>query len=105
MTHASVSVRVDGDDIAIDLSGEIDLDNATTVESQVHEAITNQVRAVQLDLSDIAYIDSIGMRILFALAATLESLNIGLTIVASPGTAARRVIELSGLDSLAELRP
>lgn len=105
MTNASVAVHVEGDDVAIALSGEVDLDNAATVESQLHKAISNQAKAVSLDLSDVAYIDSIGMRILFALAATLESLNITLTVVAQPGTAARRVVTLSGLDRLAVLEP
>jgi hypothetical protein len=42
---------------------------------------------------------------LFALASTLDTLSITLTIVAPPGTAARRVIELSGLDTIAALQP
>jgi anti-anti-sigma factor len=105
MTHASVTAVVDGDGVTITMSGEIDLDNATRVEAQVHDAISNDAKWVVLDVGDVAYIDSVGMRILFALASTLDTLSITLTIVAPPGTAARRVIELSGLDTIAALQP
>jgi len=105
MTHAAVSSRTDGDAVEITLSGEIDLANAFLVESQVHEAIFNHTTSVTLDLSDVAYIDSIGMRVLFSLASTLQSLNIGLTVIAPPRSAARRVIELSGFEGLASLEP
>ena len=105
MTHATVAVQAEGGEVEIVLSGEIDLDNAAAVESQIHDAISNQTTRVRLLVSEVGYIDSIGLRILFALTSTLAGLGIDLTVVAAPRSAARRVIELSGLASVASLQP
>src|SRR5438093_13594942 len=98
MTHARVGAQHADGEVVVTVSGEVDLDNASSVEMQVHKAISNDARTVVLDVGDVAYIDSVGMRVLFALAATLDSLGIGFSLRAPEGTAARRVIELSGLD-------
>ena len=105
MTYASVVTSDTSDGVVIRLSGEIDLENSATVESQLHEAISNKTPSVVLELGDVSYIDSVGMRILFSLAATLDALSIRLTISAPHGSTARRVMELSGLEAVATLAP
>jgi anti-anti-sigma factor len=99
----TVAARSDGDIVLIVISGEIDLSNATYVENQIASAITNQTMRTAIDLTDVAYIDSIGMRVLFAIAARLETAQIGLKIVAPNGSPARRVIEIAGLDSIVDV--
>lgn len=105
MTDATVTVTTDGERVSIVVAGEIDLANAGTVEEQIHQAITNQVTTASIDLSDVTYLDSAGLRILFTLAARLPVLQIALVLVAPVGSPARRVIELSGLDTLSSLQP
>lgn len=100
LTIASTNGRVD-----IVLTGEIDLDSAPGVEAKVVEGIGPDASVVTFDLSGVTYIDSIGMRMLFLLAAKLEAQQVPLELVANPGTIARRVMELSGLASVASLKP
>ncbi|NMO91307.1 STAS domain-containing protein [Actinomycetospora sp. TBRC 11914] len=105
MTKATVLVSPDHSRVRIDLGGEIDLENAASVEEQLAAAIPNHLSAVTLDLSGLDYIDSVGLRILFALAARLEVLQIELQVVAPIGSLARRVLELSGFEAIVALDP
>jgi len=101
VTLATVVVRPEDTCVRIRITGEIDLDNAETVEEQLAAAIPNATRTVVLELGDLQYLDSAGLRVLFALAARLEVLQISLRVEVPPGTPARRVLQLSGFESLA----
>lgn len=103
MTDATVVVRPEGADVRIRIGGEVDLDNAGTVEDQLAEAIPNETNAVVLELAELEYLDSAGLRVLFALAARLEVLQIDLRVDVPPGSHTRRVLQLSGFESLASL--
>lgn len=104
MTVANVDVHADRSAVHITISGEIDLDNAATVEEQVFAAIDNRMMAVVLDLSDLRYMDSSGLRMLFVLATRLDTLQMRLELVARRGSPALRVLELTGFDAFASLR-
>jgi anti-anti-sigma factor len=103
MTTASVTTRSPGPALLIGVSGEVDLENAETVEGQLAEAIDNQAASVTLDLAELTYLDSAGLRMMFALAARLEVLQIDLTVSAPPTSPARRVLELTGFANAATL--
>ena len=103
MTAASVVVHPEGSAVRIVMGGEIDLQNALEVEEQLTAAITNETSAVTLDLADLAYLDSAGLRVLFALGARLEVLQIEMSVLAPPGSLTRRVLQLSGFEGVAAL--
>jgi anti-anti-sigma factor len=105
MTTAHVDVVADGGHVRIAVAGEVDLANADAVEEQIVAAITNQVTSVTVDLSEVDYLDSAGMRIFFTLAPRLAGLQIAFEVVAPVGSLSRRLIEVSGLPSLVALRP
>jgi anti-anti-sigma factor len=104
MTVANVHVHTEQAAVHITISGEIDLDNAATVEDQLFAAIDNHTTAAVLDLSNLLYMDSSGLRMLFVLATRLDTLQIRLELVARRGSPARRVLELTGFDAFASLR-
>jgi stage II sporulation protein AA (anti-sigma F factor antagonist) len=58
-----------------------------------------------VDLTQVTYIDSIGMRVLFGLATSLQTAQIGLKLIAPIGSPARRLIEISGLDVIVDVEP
>jgi len=105
VTAATVSVHKDGDEVHIAVAGELDLANAGLVEDEIVAAIDNTATNVVVDLTDLLYMDSSGLRILFTLSGRLEVLQIEMSVVAPHGSPTRRVIEMSGFDSLVELRP
>ncbi|MEY2420612.1 MAG: hypothetical protein QOI95_679 [Acidimicrobiaceae bacterium] len=105
MTALGVTLTTRSDDasVLVVVEGEIDLSNARFVEDQLLAAITNRTLTVTVDLTAVSYIDSIGMRVLFALSSRLEVAQIGFKIIASIGSPARRVIEISGFDVIVEV--
>jgi anti-sigma B factor antagonist/stage II sporulation protein AA (anti-sigma F factor antagonist) len=105
VTPLTIDVTEEGGAVVVTLAGEVDLANAAEVEARLFSAITNLVTTVSVDLTRTEYIDSAGLQVLFALAARLRVLQIELDLLAPPGSPARRAVELSGLDSLAPLRP
>lgn len=105
MTVAAVQTSAESESIRIRLSGEIDLANAATVEGKILAAVPDRVRAVSVDLTDLSYMDSAGIRILFTLASRLHQLRIMLELIVPRDSSTRRLIELSGFESLATLRP
>jgi anti-anti-sigma factor len=105
MTDARVEVSAEDRSMRIRLSGEIDLANAAAVEDEIREAVSNLPAVVSVDLSDLTYLDSAGVRILFTLASRLQALRIALELIVPVGSSTRRLIELSGFESLAALRP
>lgn len=105
MTTARVESSADDGAMRIRVSGEIDLANAAAVEDEIRAAIPSQPRAVSVDLTDLTYLDSAGMRILYGLASRLHALRIVLELIVPLDSPTRRLIELSGFESIAALRP
>lgn len=103
MTTAEVSSRTDDEAVRIRIAGEIDLANATDVQDEINAVVTNDATKVVLDLTDLEYLDSAGLRVLFTLAERLRVLQMGLDLVVPPGCPVRRVVEMSGLEPVARL--
>jgi anti-anti-sigma factor len=104
MTVATVQVSAENGSIRIGLGGELDRANAATVEQEIFTAISDQPTAVSVDLTNVTYMDSAGKRILFAVASRLQESHVVLEIVVPFDSPIRRLIELSGLESLAALQ-
>jgi anti-anti-sigma factor len=105
VSEVKVEVHTRGDAIRIGLIGEVDLSNADETESAVVSAISNQTSEVDLDLSDVGYLDSAGLRVVYKLALRLRRAQIGLRITAPLESPARRAIEVSGMTTIAALEP
>jgi anti-anti-sigma factor len=105
VTDAKVETSTEDGSMRITLSGEIDLANAAAVEDEIRAAVSNQPTTVSVDLTDLTYMDSAGIRILFVLASRLQALRSVLELIVPLDSPTRRIIELSGFESLAALRP
>ncbi|GAA4670452.1 MULTISPECIES: STAS domain-containing protein [Amycolatopsis] len=103
MTTAQISAEVEGDSVLVKITGEIDLANAADVQHEINEAVTNDATRVVLDLANLEYLDSAGLRVLFTLAERLRVLQMGLDLVVPPSSAVRRVVEMSGLEPVARV--
>ena len=105
MIAARVNTSTDGEAVHIAVSGEVDLGNAAAFETELRAAVADQPRVVSVDLTDLTYLDSTGIRILFVLASLLKPLRVMMKLTVPLDSPIRRLIELSGLGSLASLRP
>ncbi|MBB3050241.1 stage II sporulation protein AA (anti-sigma F factor antagonist) [Prauserella isguenensis] len=107
MTVAHVALLTEEEPRSAELTvtGEIDLSNADQVRDELYRSIANDLMYVSVNLTDVSYMDSSGLRVLFMLAERLQRLQTELAVVAPPGTPARRILELAGFDAVATLRP
>jgi hypothetical protein len=61
VTGVDVKVEAAGGSVRVILVGDVDLANVDQVAAEVHAAITNQLTAATIDLSDVGYLDSAGL--------------------------------------------
>jgi anti-sigma B factor antagonist len=81
---------------AVTVRGEVDLATASDLESFVRSALGEAPDGVVLDLAELTFIDSSGLRVLVALAKEAESRGTSLALHNLPRHA-QRVLELTGL--------
>ncbi len=77
------------------VAGEVDLSNAQSVRERLLAAVPNTASALVLDLSETAYMDSTGVRLIFELAERLRSRGQKLEIVVPGDSFVRRVLSLT----------
>ena len=86
------SERRDGTHLVL-LSGEIDLENARALEAEILSGM-DDAQALVVDLSDVSYFDSSGMRMLDALAGACDAAGVPLRVVAPDGGRARFILRI-----------
>ena len=82
-------------------SGEVDVTVVPAVLAGV-PALVAGARGVVLDLSDVTFFDSSGVRLVDRLGREAAGAGVRFRVAAPPGGAARRVLELVGLATLAD---
>ena len=96
----TVHVVYDGGVTRLVASGEIDASSARTFETAAQQALLEKPDAIEIDLSNVEFIDSSGLRAIVALSNRAREQRIPAT-VNGLSSAARRVLEVTGLiDSL-----
>jgi anti-sigma B factor antagonist len=85
-------------------AGEIDMANAGVLRERLHaEAVAAGAGTLVVDLTEITYIDSAGIEMLFRLHGSLDGEGVGLVVVAPPGSRAARLLSLVALGDVAEV--
>jgi anti-anti-sigma factor len=87
----------------VHLEGDIDLSNAESVAADLARAVDNERLGLVVDLSDISYLDSAGLRILFHLAARLERHRQQLLLVVPEESPIRRALSLTEFETSAPI--
>jgi anti-sigma B factor antagonist len=96
----ALDIRTEGDVVVARLMGEIDLANARPIGSLVGGAVTNDAMGVVLDLSDVTYLDSSGVHLIFELAERLSDRQQQLALVVPAEARIRRVLDLVKADAV-----
>ena len=84
------------------LTGEIDLSTVEDVESGLRKAIDGGTGAVALDLREVSFLDSSGLRLLLRLHKDMSDAGRRLVLVQGPRRVAR-VFELTGAEDQFEI--
>jgi anti-anti-sigma factor len=91
---AALAIEERGDLVVARITGELDVLMAPRMGEEISEAVPNSARGLVMDLSQLEFIDSSGVSMLFTLARKLGSRRQDLRVVATPGGPVIRVLEL-----------
>ena len=91
----SISTAADGDNTVISVGGEVDAASADTLRSAVFDVIEGGQSKVVVDMSDVSFIDSSGLRVLIAGFKAAEAAG-GSLSVGAPSDAVQRLLEITG---------
>lgn len=83
----------------ISLDGRLDIEGAQSIDDQFAFATTTKAARIVVDLAQVAFIASIGVRTLFN-AARSQATRGGKVVLAQPTALVRKVLETSGADQL-----
>ena len=94
----NVTIGVEDGIVVASLKGEIDLSNATEITDVLLGSIPNEALGLVIDLSDVSYLDSAGVRMLAELDHRLGWRAQALRVVAPEASRSRRVLAIAGLE-------
>lgn len=97
-SFAVVEAELDGAP-GVAVRGEVDLDAVPSLEPALDAAIRDTAGAFVLDLRDLDFLDSSGLRVMLRARALLAREDRALAIVCPPGPV-RRLFELAGIADL-----
>ena len=102
MSHLTHESHTTDGVVRIALSGELDLSSAPQVEDVLKEVEAGATPLVVLDLRDLTFMDSTGLRVMVAADARARDAGRRLAIVQGP-EAVHRVFRITGLDEHLEI--
>ena len=79
------------------LTGEVDLSNAEALGDAITEGTSNQMLGVLLDLTDLHYLDSAGIHLIYRLREQLRSRGQTLGIVVPADSPSHDALRLAGV--------
>jgi anti-anti-sigma factor len=94
---ALIETEERGSSFVLHLRGEIDISNARELFAAIEAAVPNGTAPIVVDLSEITYLDSAGVKLLVQLADRLRIRRRQLRLVVPEHSPIRAVLELTGL--------
>jgi anti-anti-sigma factor len=95
-------VALPGPQTTLALAGDLDPATAPELDARLQELVSDRaVASVVLDLAQVVFMDSSGLRVLVAASAALQGRSAQL-LLRSPSSNIRRVLEVTGLSPLIE---
>jgi anti-anti-sigma factor len=102
---ATVRIRERGKIVIAAVEGEVDLSNRAALTTRLIDALANSSTGLLLDLSELEFMDSSGVHMLYELAERLGTRRLRFAVVLPPNRPPRRAIELSGVGPRSWLHP
>jgi len=88
----------------VGVRGEVDIHTCAELERTLTALAEKGVRSITLDLAEVAFIDSSGLRALVVGHKALHDHG-GSLVVANPSSSTARLLEVTGLDGLFDVEP
>jgi anti-anti-sigma factor len=95
-TAFSARIEPHGETVVIEASGDLDLSVAKTFEDELRKAFSNGASAIVLDLAQVTFIDSTGLRALIRVAEEGRRNGDRLSIRRELSPPVKRLLDLTG---------
>jgi anti-anti-sigma factor len=93
---AKLRLRQRGHVVIAALEGEVDVSNSSRLRDELTAAVSNSAHGLLIDLSELEFLDSSCVQMLYELAERLGDRQQRLAVVLPPSRPTRRAIELTG---------
>ena len=97
MRLADLQLTDEGQAVIARLTGELDLSNTANIGSALAARVPNTTMALILDLSDVQYLDSAGIHLIYDLREKLRTRGQTLRLVIAPDSPANDALKLAGV--------
>lgn len=97
MRLADVQISEDQRSVVARLTGEIDLSNSSGIGDAIARATPNSALALVMDLSDVDYLDSAAIQLIYQLREKLRSRGQALRLVVPAASPANDALRLAGV--------
>jgi len=101
LVHVQIDEREGEDVVVVRLTGELDIAGAEATGRRIAEAVPSSALGVVVDMTDLEFIDSSGVSMLFGLARRVGSRRQELRVVAPAGRPVARVLQIVEFDRAA----
>jgi anti-anti-sigma factor len=102
---ARLSLESQGDIELARVAGEVDASNVDDLSQKLLGAVSNDARALVLDLSQTSYIDSSGISLIFDAAARLKNRRQQLRLVVTPHSFVGEVLAAVSMEQSVAIDP
>jgi anti-sigma B factor antagonist len=92
----TVQLEQDGESLTVRASGELDIATTEALQEALRHAFDGDAEVIILDVAEVTFIDSMGLRALLWAAEHQDGHRLG--VRCGPG-AVRRMIEMTGMDA------
>jgi anti-sigma B factor antagonist len=99
MALADLNVEVVGQVVVAGLDGEIDMSNAGELGEALSRRVTNEALGLVVDLTDISYLDSAAVQIIYGLRERLQMRGQQIRLVVAPGSAIAEASRIAGVSA------
>ena len=100
----TLQLHRDGDDVTVEIVGYVDHSTCDNLRGLAHSVLATGATTVTLDCTRMSFMDSSGLGIVAELATYTSSRGGSLTLL-RPTPIIRRLLTVTGLDSLVQLQP
>lgn len=94
-----VTSQLSGERVRVVVAGDIDTATSGQLEAELARLVDAGARTVELDLAEVDFVDSWGLRVLIATSGQLAGLGGSLRVVAA-GEQTQRLLTLTGMEDL-----
>lgn len=97
-SHFRVAAHTRGNAQVLEVSGELDLAAAASLEEELERALSSGSQLIVIDLKDLDFIDSTGLSVLVRAHQQAQEAGLEMGLV-NPGAQVERLLSLTGLAS------